>query len=74
MAALGWKRFRFFNEFRRTDLSIPSDVICTCCALDGTTWLGCVDGMAIAVDQSLSLLSAFRSHEGPIITVACSQV
>lgn len=65
MASIGWRRFKFFDEVRYPEASLPDGVTASCSGQDEEVWLGCSDGLVVCLDRELSVkvtFPAFRSR------------
>lgn len=66
--ALGWKRFRFWEEERAGASSLPANVACSAPGAEaGCAWLGCSDGMVVCADLGAAAVRAsFPAHQGRV--------
>lgn len=64
--SLGWKRFRFFDETRLDDASLPENVTASASGGEGETWLGCADGLVVCLDRDLAVKTTFPAFQGRV--------
>ena len=66
MTSIGWKKFNFFDEERRTDAPFPEGVTTACSGIDDDIWLGCSDGLLVCLDKDLAIKVTFPGFKGTV--------
>jgi hypothetical protein len=70
MAALGWKRFRFFEERAFADAPLPAGAAVAAADARGGVWLGLADGLVVRLGADLAVTASFRAHAGRVHALA----
>ena len=74
MASIGWRRFKFFDEVRHAEASLPEGVTASCGGPEEEVWLGCRDGLAVCLDRDMAVKATFPAFRGHIHCVTIENV